>query len=336
MGCLKVDFMKISIIIPVYNVEAFITECLESVVRQTYRGEMECLIVDDCGTDGSIAVAERFILSYQGSIVFKIIHHDHNRGLSAARNTGVEAATGDCVFFLDSDDAILPETIELMMSVMCEHPQVEMVQGGIMSMKGEPTDDFTKQRLPEYTDNVKWIMENMLSKLPVSSWNRLLKRDFLIRECISFQEGIIHEDVPYNFLLALKCKYVGFVRQNTYLYRPQREGSILNSSTEKRSLQSRLTIMNESIEAHLSHRFETDELKDIALKALWGKWMFYMTLHSYETLLLYVSDVSKISKLMTSITPYPQKFGAILYHSIPLRFRGSRKAIKVFSHLIIN
>ena len=85
--------MKVSIVIPVYNVEAYIIECLESVARQTYRGEMECLIVDDCGADESIALAEDFIRSYQGDIHFQILHHDHNRGLAAARNTGANSCS---------------------------------------------------------------------------------------------------------------------------------------------------------------------------------------------------------------------------------------------------
>lgn len=325
--------MKVSIIIPVYNVEAYITECLESVARQTYRGEMECLIVDDCGTDNSIAVAEKFIQSYHGSIAFRIIHHEHNRGLSAARNTGVEAATGDYVYFLDSDDTIIPEAIELMTSVVLKHPLAQMVQGGIMSMNGSPSDDFTKRQLPEYTVNVKWIMDKMLYYLPVSSCNRLLKRDFLIKEGISFHEGIIHEDVLYNFLLALKCSCVGFVKQNTYLFRPQREGSITNTPQEERALLSRLIIMNDCIDTYLSHRFETDELKSLVLKALWSKWLNYMMIHCQEVLSHHLSNISKVSKRMMSITPYPQKCGAMLYHSLPIRLRGNRAIIKVVSSL---
>ena len=67
--------MKLSIIIPVYQVAPYIEDCLRSVMRQTYQGAMECLIVDDCGTDDSIAIAERVIASYDGPIVFQILHH---------------------------------------------------------------------------------------------------------------------------------------------------------------------------------------------------------------------------------------------------------------------
>lgn len=98
--------MKLSIVIPVFNVAPYIADCLRSVMRQTYTGSMECLIVDDCGTDDSIAIAKQMIADYKGPIRFQILHHEWNRGLSAARNTGTEAATGEYLYYLDSDDEI--------------------------------------------------------------------------------------------------------------------------------------------------------------------------------------------------------------------------------------
>lgn len=103
---------KISIIVPVFNVEPYITECIQSVMRQTYKGPMECIVVDDCGNDKSIEIVEMLIDEYDGLIEFKIMHHDNNRGLSAARNTGTDAASGDYVCYLDSDDFIEPNAIE--------------------------------------------------------------------------------------------------------------------------------------------------------------------------------------------------------------------------------
>ena len=88
--------VDVSIIIPIYNVQDFLVECLESVIKQTYSGNMECILVDDCGTDNSIAIAEQIIEKNQNSnIQFKILHHTHNRGLSAARNTGADEAIGE-------------------------------------------------------------------------------------------------------------------------------------------------------------------------------------------------------------------------------------------------
>lgn len=102
----------ISILIPVYNVEQYIKRCIASVMAQTYTGKMECILVDDCGTDKSVIVAEQLTAGYKGNIEFSIIHHEHNRGLAAARNTAVDAALGDFVMHVDSDDWIEPNMIE--------------------------------------------------------------------------------------------------------------------------------------------------------------------------------------------------------------------------------
>lgn len=124
--------MLVSIIIPVYNVAPYVEDCLRSVMRQSYTGPIECLIVDDCGTDESLPIAERMIVEYDGPIRFEILHHEHNRGLSAARNTGMEKVMGDYVVFLDSDDEISNDCLEKMMSVVQENPEVELVQGRYM------------------------------------------------------------------------------------------------------------------------------------------------------------------------------------------------------------
>ena len=86
---------SISIIIPIFNVESYISRCLYSVTSQTYKGPTECILVDDCGTDNSITMAEDIINKYQGPIRFRIIKHKFNRGLAAARNTGMNAAISE-------------------------------------------------------------------------------------------------------------------------------------------------------------------------------------------------------------------------------------------------
>ena len=313
--------MKVSIIIPVYNVEPYITECLKSVAKQTYTGHLECLIIDDCATDDSIKKAENFIHSYAGNIVFRIIHHTHNRGLSAARNTGIQESTGDYVYFLDSDDAIIPETIELMVNVVIKQPNIAMVQGGIMNKANQITSNFAQMGLPTYTDNKEWIINNMLNILPVSSWNRLLKKESLIKKHISFHEGIIHEDVPFNFQLSLKINSVGFICQNTYMYRQGRGNSILNSTDEVCSLQSRFIIMEECISTYQDHHFESKKLKTIAFRYLWEKWLTYMRIHKYATLSANRKEITAISRKMVSITPWPLRIFAYQYMKLPLRLR---------------
>ena len=85
--------MKVSIIVPIYNVSEYIERCIKSVMAQTYT-DIECILVDDCTPDNSVAICEHMVAEYHGPITFKILHHEHNRGLSAARNTGLKSSEG--------------------------------------------------------------------------------------------------------------------------------------------------------------------------------------------------------------------------------------------------
>lgn len=125
--------MKISIIVPVFNVEQYIKECFDSIAAQTYKGDIECIFVDDCGQDDSVAILEQLITEYHGPIQFSIVHHEHNKGLSGARNTGIRQAKGDYLYFLDSDDTITPDCIEKLGMLAEKYPGVEMVQGSTKS-----------------------------------------------------------------------------------------------------------------------------------------------------------------------------------------------------------
>ena len=127
---------KVSIIIPVYNVELYILKCLESVAAQTMSEGVECILVDDCGKDNSVRIAEDFIRCYQGNIEFVLLHHEHNGGLSAARNTGVRAAKGEYVYFLDSDDEIMPNCMELLYSRVEKYGTVDLVVSPLCEERG--------------------------------------------------------------------------------------------------------------------------------------------------------------------------------------------------------
>ena len=102
----------VSVILPVYNVEKYVENSLRSVIGQTYP-DIECLIIDDCGTDRSMDVVENVLAhSNLAGKKIRILRHEKNRGLSAARNTGLDYAEGTYIFFLDSDDSIRPNCIE--------------------------------------------------------------------------------------------------------------------------------------------------------------------------------------------------------------------------------
>jgi len=209
--------MKLSIIIPVYHVAPYIEDCLRSVMRQTYQGAMECLIVDDCGTDDSMAIAERVIASYEGPIVFQILHHEWNRGLSAARNTGTLAAKGDYLYYLDSDDVITEDCIALLMAMAEEYPEAELVQGNCCfhTLTGETVVPIKQYALAVASSNNE-VRECYYRQTNVALWNKLIRRDFLIDHRLFNKEGIIFEDQLWIFYLLKYLSKVCFVSTITY------------------------------------------------------------------------------------------------------------------------
>lgn len=223
---------KISIIIPLYNVEEYILECLQSVVSQTYKGSIECIIVDDKGTDNSLVLAEQFIASYTGIVNFKIVHHTRNRGLSAARNTGVENATGDYIYFLDSDDYISDNCIE----ILCEplnHHNYDMVLGDL-KMFGNPRDIFF---LPEEQTSIfgneeifkHWYVDRLIY---VMAWNKLTKASLFKQYDLTFLEGQLHEDELWTYKITSNIQSLAIQKHCTYYYRI-RENSITANYANK-------------------------------------------------------------------------------------------------------
>ena len=231
-------YTLISIIIPIYNVRDYITECLISVTRQTFTENIECLLIDDCGTDDSMSLVEKFMLGYKGEISFRIIKHEYNKGLSAARNFGLLNAKGEYVLFIDSDDFILPDCLQQFVNVKSLYPEAEMIVAGAMTNWTGRENDFTMEKpFPDYANNPEWISRMLLIRggrkgIPITAWNRLVRRDFLLRHKLLFGEGMIHEDELWNFMLAQKLKRIAFCKHNTYFYR-NRPQSIMTCIKDK-------------------------------------------------------------------------------------------------------
>lgn len=216
--------MKISIIVPIYNVEAYIRECFDSIAAQTYKGELECIFVDDCGQDKSVGILEGLMAGYHGDIDFFLIHHGHNKGLSGARNTGIRNAIGEYLYFLDSDDTITPDCIEKLVALAMKYHGVEVVQGSAKSKLRFLQLGWKK--LPEFSNNFKWIKKTILKRdvLAMTAWNKLVKRSFVLSHHLFFKEGVIHEDDLWNFNLAKYTHSIAVCTSETYVYRENPNG----------------------------------------------------------------------------------------------------------------
>ena len=223
--------MKVSIVIPLYNVALYIKDCLESIGGQSFSNGIECVIVDDCGSDNSVEVVQSFIDGYKGNVVFSLIHHNRNRGAAAARNTGIEHASGDYIMFNDGDDWITQDCVELLVKCMTTRSDIQLVQCGIKTTNSSISwFDFEKNPLPEYSNDRYDVKTRLLGKgiIPNSPCGKLISLHFVKEHGLFFYEGIVMEDELWMNLLAKHVLSVAVVNRNLYIYRI-REGSVVTS-----------------------------------------------------------------------------------------------------------
>lgn len=217
--------MKISVIIPVYKVEKYIKACLDSVIAQTYSGEIECILVDDCSPDDSSNIIEDVLRCYRGSISFKLIHHDCNKGLSSARNTGISNATGEYVYFLDSDDEITPDCLKKLAAPLSDN-SYDLVIG---DFKTKPENIQFDSLLSLESGEIRGrdiLSSYVYKRYYEMAWNKLCNKAFIYKYNLFFKEGLLHEDELWSFEVACRAQSMWIVNSVTYIYKI-RNGSIM-------------------------------------------------------------------------------------------------------------
>ena len=225
--------MLISIVIPVYKVENYIERCINSVIAQDYQGGLECLLIDDCSPDNSMAIVSKVIDNYVGPISFRVFRHEKNRGLSAARNTGIDNALGEYVYFLDSDDYIASNCISSLATPLSER-YYDIVIGNYTVVGSN--EEFPPLRLgnKELNSNADVLDSYICRDWYMMAWNKLCSLSFIRKYSLYFKEGIIHEDNLWSFQYACLARSLRCVNVPTYYY-CIREGSIMNSSQKLES-----------------------------------------------------------------------------------------------------
>lgn len=224
--------MKVSVIVPVYNVEKYLCECLDSVLGQTL-ADIEVICVDDGSTDGSAAILARYAAKDPRIRVIT----QANSGLSAARNAGMDVATGEYIYFLDSDDWIADDAMKRCVGI-CERDSLDQLVFGcrIMAESDVVNGKFLSRkeayyRLPgsidgEVMDGAKFLRETIrkggyFPSVPM----RLMRRAVLVDSGLRFPTGLIHEDEYFTPLLIALSGRVAVVGERFYVRR-LRDGSI--------------------------------------------------------------------------------------------------------------
>ena len=218
----------ISVIIPMYNAEKYVAECLESILAQTFT-DYEVIVVDDCSTDNSCAVVESYIPKFNGKL--QLVRSKINSGgAGTPRNIGLEKSCGEYIFFMDSDDAIIENALEKCVKAT-KFFDAEIIHfDDCYSVKGDKIDiqnikvmtrTSTPVIVPTYltedlAERVKMFVEFRFRFEP---WNHLIRRDFLIKENLKFSHLSIADDMLFSFFLICSAKKIVAMPDLIYIWR---------------------------------------------------------------------------------------------------------------------
>jgi CDP-glycerol glycerophosphotransferase len=228
---------RISIVVPIYNVEEYLDECLLSLTTQTV-GDLEVVMVDDGATDGSAAIAERHA---ERDPRLRLVRQS-NHGLGHARNTGVRAATGEFLAFVDSDDKLPPDALDLLLGAL-DRTGSDLATGNIHRFTSARTwpapflrNAFRRRRTRTHVSRFRWLLSDRMAQ------NKLWRRSFWDRHDLHFPEGVLHEDIPVVVPAHFQARSVDVISRPVYLYRMREDGelSITQRRAELRTLRDRI------------------------------------------------------------------------------------------------
>lgn len=228
---------KISIIIPIYNVEQYLEKCLDSVVFQEKQA-FEVLLIDDGSTDKSGAIAKKYEQQYENVHYY----YQDNQGLGGARNTGIQKSKGNYILFIDSDDYISKDTIyHLDKQINKSNPDILIFDFCKVSNSGKITEVISENLTENLNYNPKKHKEIIL--VGCSACNKIFKKQLFIENNIYFPSRVWFEDfstIPKLLLCSNKINYIN----KTFYYYLVRQGSIINSQNLERQIEI-ITAMNE-------------------------------------------------------------------------------------------
>lgn len=234
--------MRFSVIVPLYNVESYIGECIKSLLRQTY-GDFEVLVIDDASTDLSLATAMAYA---DEDPRFRFFRQSANSGLSAVRNVGIEQARGDYLLFLDSDDFYVDDALEALAKRLDQDNLDQLFFAAMMLfenrrlMRERPEQQENRTDVPGVRNGVDFYVEfERTDAFRPSACMYALRRSIVMDHDLRFKEGILHEDLPFTLSTIPFVERVAFLNEPLYVRR-MREGSIMTTSYTMENVESLL------------------------------------------------------------------------------------------------
>lgn len=280
--------LKISVIIPVYNVEKYLDQCIQSVLNQSYE-YFEIILVNDGSKDGSLDICK----CYEQKDNRVIVVNKKNGGLSSARNAGLEIASGDYVLFIDSDDYLDDNNAILKLIQHLERNPVDVLNFHFKKYD-EESNSFIKcfsdvdvdefNNIYTYKERIRWLL--CKSQYISSACNKLIKRELIYE----FETGVLSEDIEWAYKLLITSKNIGICNLDFYVYR-QRKGSITHSVGDKH-IDDLINIVNKMIKI-------SKEIKDVEFCEICNNYISFQ----YSTILINIHYTNKTVK---------QKYYAVL------------------------
>lgn len=209
--------MRLSIIIPVYQVKHTLARCLDSIVKQSFR-DWQAILVDDGSTDGSSSICDTYA---EHDPRIQVIHLKRNKGLSAARNAGIDKAKAEYITFIDSDDFIADDTLKMLMETLAVHPDYDMIEYAVLEHLGSKHPHRLQFFTKEYTDMTEyWLQCKAYRHTYV--WNKIYRRELFNH--VRFPVGMTFEDCLTMPLILKNCRRVATTGAGLYYYCENKNG----------------------------------------------------------------------------------------------------------------
>ena len=217
---------KVSIIIPVWGVEKYISKCLDSLVNQTLE-DIEIIVVNDGSPDNSQKIIDEYVKKYPDKVKSYI---KENGGQGSARNYGLEVSTGEYIGFVDSDDFVELDMFEKMYN-KAKKDKADIVVCGSYNV----SEDYSKKDKDVFVTNYDTDLENVIfGKMAV--WNKIYKRNIIVDNKITFKEKVWYEDLAFTLKTIINSSKFSFIDEPLYDYLI-RQGSTMNNSNVERNLE---------------------------------------------------------------------------------------------------
>ncbi len=207
----------ISVVVPVYNIRDRVGFMIDSLLKQDY-SNLEIILVDDASTDGSLLNAKKMAADNVLRNI-SIISHDENKGVSAARNTGLRAARGDYVVFVDGDDMVEERFVSVLYETIAENDSDFAACGYKTLEVRNGTEEQHRLFVPSNISNEDILAGRILNKIEISHWATLFRKDFLIKNDLFYEEGCTAgEDIEFLIKMLCRSKKASFFEGCLYIY----------------------------------------------------------------------------------------------------------------------